>query len=148
MSADNGIYILKTKDQYRVIHAQAIENLWWSYLTNKFEDEMVPTRIIEYFGDSRFTRSYETAMKVANAIAKDYPVLEYGIKTFEVNETWDQIVKAAKEMAQHELRVLRGKENQKYWESTIKRLEKIISNYCGGDSMKKKKNTIWLKWGK
>lgn len=29
MSADNGIYILKSKDGYRVIHAQAIENIYW-----------------------------------------------------------------------------------------------------------------------
>ena len=30
MSADNGIYILKSLDGYRVTHAQAIENLhWW-----------------------------------------------------------------------------------------------------------------------
>lgn len=29
MSADNGIYILKTLDGYRVAHIQAIENLYW-----------------------------------------------------------------------------------------------------------------------
>jgi hypothetical protein len=29
MSADNGIYILKTKDGYRVKHLQAIENIFW-----------------------------------------------------------------------------------------------------------------------
>lgn len=30
MSADNGIYILQSLDGYRIIHAQAIENLhWW-----------------------------------------------------------------------------------------------------------------------
>ena len=31
MSADNGIYILQTLDGYRVVHAQAIENLYWWY---------------------------------------------------------------------------------------------------------------------
>lgn len=29
MSADNGIYILKTLDGYRVAHLQAIENIYW-----------------------------------------------------------------------------------------------------------------------
>ena len=29
MSADNGIYILQSLDGYRIIHAQAIENLYW-----------------------------------------------------------------------------------------------------------------------
>jgi hypothetical protein len=31
MSADNGIYILETKDEFRVIHAQAIENIYWHF---------------------------------------------------------------------------------------------------------------------
>jgi hypothetical protein len=29
MSADNGIYILQTKDGYRVAHLQAIDNIYW-----------------------------------------------------------------------------------------------------------------------
>lgn len=32
MSADNGIYILKTKDQYRVAHLCAIDNVTWSVI--------------------------------------------------------------------------------------------------------------------
>ncbi len=32
MSADNGIYILQTKDGWRVVHAQCIENLYWWYI--------------------------------------------------------------------------------------------------------------------
>ena len=31
MSADNGIYILKTNDGYRVAHLQAIDNIYWWY---------------------------------------------------------------------------------------------------------------------
>ena len=30
MSADNGIYVAQFPDGYRVIHAQAIDNLWWN----------------------------------------------------------------------------------------------------------------------
>ena len=29
MSSDNGIYVLHSKDGYRIAHLQAIENLWW-----------------------------------------------------------------------------------------------------------------------
>ena len=29
MSADNGIYILQTKDGFRVAHIQAVDNMWW-----------------------------------------------------------------------------------------------------------------------
>ena len=31
MSADNGVYILKTNKQYRVKHLGAIDNLYWDY---------------------------------------------------------------------------------------------------------------------
>ena len=31
MSADNGIYILQSLDGFRVIHAQAIENIYWHF---------------------------------------------------------------------------------------------------------------------
>lgn len=32
MSSDNGIYILQSLDGWRVIHAQAIENLYWHHI--------------------------------------------------------------------------------------------------------------------
>ena len=32
MSSDNGIYILKTKDQYRVAHLRAIDYVTWSMI--------------------------------------------------------------------------------------------------------------------
>jgi hypothetical protein len=124
MSADNGIYILKTKDQYRVIHAQAIENLSWTPLEN-YKYHLVPTRLVEYFGDSRYTRNPETAMKVATAMARSTPVLEYGIKTFEINLTWKQIVYKAKKLAPLELEALK-KLNSKWYEREIKFLEKLI----------------------
>lgn len=31
MSNDSGIYILQTLDGYRIIHTQAIENIYWGY---------------------------------------------------------------------------------------------------------------------
>ena len=69
MSVDNGIYILKTKDQYRVTHAQAIENIYWeydnkyAYYFNSANDKLVPTRVVEYWGDCKYTRSPEMAYK-------------------------------------------------------------------------------------
>ena len=69
MSADNGIYILKTKDQYRVTHTQAIENVYWeydsryAYYINERTNKLVPTRVVEYWGGCRYTRNPETAYK-------------------------------------------------------------------------------------
>ena len=31
MSADNGVYILETRDGFRVSHLQSIENMYWWY---------------------------------------------------------------------------------------------------------------------
>lgn len=90
MSADNGIYILKTKEgQYRVIHAQAIENLYHNY------NELIPAQIIEYYGKSKYTYEKNLARGIAFSIARELPVLEYGIREIIVDKTWDQILNEA-----------------------------------------------------
>lgn len=127
MSADNGIYILKTKDQYRVTDAHAIENLYWSFIDFDMKDEYVPTRLVEYFGHTRYTRDFEKAMKVANAIARSLPILEYGIRILPINKTWKQIVKEAKELAVRELEILKNKDDKNgNWKYKIQQLERII----------------------
>lgn len=84
MSADNGIYILKTparpikeagsyinqhgKFEYRVAHCLAIENIDYS-------DLYVPL----LFGDSPVFDNEEKAMELAIKLANDCPILEYGI---------------------------------------------------------------------
>lgn len=126
MSADNGIYILKTKDSYRVIHAQAIENLFYTYLNNgSWKDDVVPTRAIEYYGDCRYTRDELVALKIANSMAKSETILEYGIKTITTNKSWRQIVKEAKELAVKEIECLKNK-NKDHYEYDINCLERIL----------------------
>ena len=133
MSADNGIYILKTKDQYRVIHAMAIDNLYWSLLDEKMHDELIPTRIVEYYGESRYTRDFEKSQKVAFAMANDYfPILEYGIRILQVNKTWKRIVEEAKEMVKLEIEEVKKKQkvenhSKSYWNHRLERLEKVLS---------------------
>ena len=97
MSADNGIYILQTKDGYRVVHAQAIENInWWFTCCNNpkivlFEDnegcshqecencktidprgemrqELNPQGIINYFGCCTPVKTEYEAMEHAKQI--------------------------------------------------------------------------------
>ncbi len=127
MSADNGIYILKTKDQYRVIHAQAIDNLWYSHFTkSNVSEEMVPTRIVDYFGDCKYTRNQKLARKIASNMANHTSILEYGIIEFEINKTWSQIIKEAKEVAQKEIDVINQK-NDSRWNYDIKNLKKILA---------------------
>ena len=129
MSADNGIYILKTKDQYRVIHAQAIENVYWEYdsrcacYTNERTNKLVPTRVVEYWGCCRYTRSPETAYKIAETMLKKIGFVEYGIRTFTYNKTWKHIVEDAKKKAKIEIEYIK-KNGGSDWE--ISRLQNIL----------------------
>ena len=108
ISADNGIYILKSKDGYRVIHAQCIENLWWWWederlydeeyieantengMTSVFcdapggyRDELNPRELADYFGKAKAMEecdAWDEAKRLYNEIMdSDFPILEYGI---------------------------------------------------------------------
>jgi len=127
MSADNGIYILECKDQYRVIYAHAIDNLFYSHL-NPYNDELVPTRIIESYGKSKYTRNRDLARMIAFSMEKFYQYTEYGIKTFTIDKTWYQVLQEAKRLAPLEIEAIRNKTNNDgRWDYDIKRLEEIIN---------------------
>ena len=129
MSADDGIYILKTKDQYRVTHAQAIENIYrehdneYAYYINCKTEHFVPTRVVEYWGDTKYTRSVEVAQRVAETKLRDVGFVEYGIRTFTYNKTWKHIVEDAKKKAVVEIQYLK-EHNCSQWK--IERLQKIL----------------------
>ncbi|MDD5220608.1 MAG: hypothetical protein PHV11_08585 [Candidatus Bipolaricaulis sp.] len=74
MSADNGIYIAKFPEGYRVIHAQAIDNI------DFFPEGTVERRNVlrDYFGDSKVIKTEEEAWDVAIELSKEYNYLEYG----------------------------------------------------------------------
>lgn len=90
MSADNGIYILQTPTgsvlcpkvfEYRVVHAQAIDNIYWQHTKGN------PKQVVSYFGKCEvFTNEGEArklAFKMEEEVLNDdfCPVLEYGINT-------------------------------------------------------------------
>ncbi|MBD5157329.1 MAG: hypothetical protein HDT13_06830 [Butyrivibrio sp.] len=119
VSADNGIYILKTKDQYRVAHLRAIDNVFWSYAgdsrkrTVVSQNRLVPTRVVEMWGGCKFTRSREKALKIAYRWAGRLPVCEYGVKIVSYNKKWKDILKDAKEYARKESEFIKGHGNEK-----------------------------------
>ena len=130
MSADNGIYILKTKDQYRVTHAQAIENIYWEYdsryacYINERTNKLVPTRVVEYWGGCKYTRSAEKAQQIAESMLRRIGFVEYGIRIFTYNKTWKHIIEDAKKKAEVELKYLKEHDGTK---CEIERLENILS---------------------
>lgn len=119
MSADNGIYILKTRDQYRVAHLQAIDNVSWSIIDGNWQNKKetrgkcVPTRVVEMWGKCKYTRDESIALKIAHNWASSLPICEYGVNIITYNKTWKHIVEDAKEYAKKEIEYLRqfGKED-------------------------------------
>lgn len=87
MSADNGVYVAKCQDGYRVKHCQAIENveddpqfpeeLTDSYRTLYFNGCKVFQTDIEAFMEAK--RIYDEIM------AGDFPVVEYGISEIDIS---------------------------------------------------------------
>lgn len=85
MSTDNGIYILKTKDEWRVTHAQAIDNLFWWHIEGgsidqyEMKNEINPSVLYSYFKNSKVLKSKEEAWHEAMILLRSRPFVEYGI---------------------------------------------------------------------
>jgi len=101
MSADNGIYILKTTDRwkrredspcwdrvdggvtaYRVAHAQAIDN--FSYY-EKHDRMYLGAYMLDIWGKSKVFYNLQDALMEANRMANDIDILEYGISTIDAS---------------------------------------------------------------
>ena len=100
MSADNGIYVLVTKRTrtqengvifndgkehlvFRVAHVQAIDNFDW-YQKNQIYN--LGAYMKDTWGASEVYKTVEAVMRKAVEMAKQYPVLEYGIRVIEVGD--------------------------------------------------------------
>jgi|SRR3972149_4856647 len=114
MSSDNGIYILQTLDGYRVINAQAIDNIYWQFLCcdspNIIEKENEDVSYIEmcthcgtynpkgvhsnkinlfilkdYFGDAQVFQTQERAMMEATRLYHDILDDDYGLLEYGIS---------------------------------------------------------------
>lgn len=126
MSADNGIYILRCKDQFRVIHAQAIDGVYWSHIDGT-HDRLVPSRVVEFWGDSKYTRDEYVALKIAHKWCGSLSVCEYGVNIITYNKTWKHIVEDAKDYALLELEHINSNFSSLGYLPVIKILNDIIN---------------------
>lgn len=95
MSADNGIYILDNEGkEFRVCHAQAIENIEWSgpsedHLHGQYMGDVTDFGMKSYWGNSKIHLNRVDALKEAcdmeASIYEDGYPLEYGISFIRVN---------------------------------------------------------------
>ena len=95
MSANNGVYILKTDNQYRVKHIQSIENLYWNS-QGLYCDTMQPEQIVRLFGKCKHTYNAEKAIDIALNIQNNLSICEYGIVLLDAKKSWREIIKENK----------------------------------------------------
>jgi hypothetical protein len=75
MSADNGVYIAKFPDGYRVAHAQAIENIDYYPAGTKERKAMLKN----YFEKSDLYETKEQAFAMGYRIESEFSWTEYGV---------------------------------------------------------------------
>lgn len=134
MSADNGIYILKTKDQYRVAYFTNPEIMYYSPIIGIYEDEIVSSRAVELWGDSKFTRKESIALHLAHNWASKLPICEYGVNLVKVNKTWKELMKDARTHAKREIDFIKKDSNKDYFDGSknylnMDKLQKIADGY-------------------
>ena len=90
MSADNGIYILQSGTdhvQFRIVHAQAIENIYYDSNYPVSNPSVNKEALIEYFADSVVYTDEDEAWKAARGLYDQvmfgedgWPgIIEYGL---------------------------------------------------------------------
>lgn len=159
LNSYNGIYILKTKDQYRVAHLLNIDNIsqsvidgdWYKNINEK--RKYVPTRIVEMFGDCKYTRNELTAFKIAHNWANSLPVCECGVNVITYNKTWKHILQDAQAYAKKEINYINNNINKyiKYfgcfslrtWEATkLPILQRIADGVYFNEWINRNKNIM------
>ena len=75
MSADNGIYIHKFRNGWAVVHAQAIDNIYWNRGDKKYNYRI----LYEYFKNAPRFKTQGKALKYAMDKYRKLEICEYGI---------------------------------------------------------------------
>jgi ribosomal protein S16 len=82
LSADNGTYILQTTGsdgpEFRVVHCQAIDNIYGQFIESTGTWSPDPKMIVEYFGESKVFTNLEEAWDEAFSIEESYDWTEDG----------------------------------------------------------------------
>lgn len=92
MSADNSVIIGCFPNEFRVIHAQAIDNL--SYEPDD-EDGFNSGAVVRYFSKGEVCPSVEIAIVRAHKLADSIAILEYGVSKIHFPHTFDEYQRRA-----------------------------------------------------
>jgi len=94
MSSDNGIYVLKTRTkeghshnfEYRVAHAQGIDNLYFDVATGQHSQDFIPEETYVYFKECQVFYDEGKALTYAHLLAAQHSILEYGVSILDHGE--------------------------------------------------------------
>jgi hypothetical protein len=94
MSADNGIYILKTPTpggefEYRVREMGAVENLSWDGADYSHDPRVLIANARKMWKNAPLFTDHGAALVHADELSKTTPILEYGISTITVDVPFD-----------------------------------------------------------
>ena len=103
------------------------EYMNYSIVEGGYEKEIVPTRAVELWGDSKFTRKESIALHLAHNWASKLPICEYGVNLVKVNKTWKELMKDARTHAKREIDVIKKAGTENYWD--MDKLQKIADGY-------------------
>lgn len=93
ISADNGVYILRTRDpQYRVVETNAIDHIYWQ--DGMLCENPVPENVYALWGGCQHTKSQDEATRIAWNMVYDGDH-EYGIRIIKVPYYWKEIEEKA-----------------------------------------------------
>ena len=130
MSADNGIYVLRTRDNLRkVLHIQGID-LYWSWINGGEETSKIqPQRLFQYFWNCQGTKNSKKANEIAHILyrkeKRNYGYIEYGIREIKVPYTWDELRRKAIDNLKIEMNFLKNHPSE-WHDCQLKRLQEIV----------------------
>ena len=90
----SGIYILESKDGFRVAYSKRYEDMIGSYDDLSMNYQLIKKVINEVFGDKKTYTEYSDAVRAAVDISKKYPETDDGIFVMRhaFNKTFDEVV--------------------------------------------------------
>lgn len=89
MSADNGIYILKTiGPEWRVVEKQNIEDIYYNEEKDEFETVPVEKSCRKYWDNAPVFFTRDSTLGHAYLLEEQCYVCEYGITIIDVNFKW------------------------------------------------------------
>ena len=89
MSSDNGIYIARFSDGYRVIHAQCIDNIFYFPEGSKERKEV----IANFFGQEKPFSTEKEGWEKAKQLYKEEDYIEYGITYLGTLDDFEEEIK-------------------------------------------------------